>query len=98
MGLLVDLLESLDARVGVDLRRRDRRVAEQLLHGAQVGAGVEEVRGEGVAQRVDAEAGVLVDLLEEARDGLLHGAHADALAGAREEHGVAIGARPERAQ
>jgi hypothetical protein len=38
--------------VGVDLRGGDVGVAQQQLHHAQVGAVVDEVRGEGVAQRV----------------------------------------------
>ena len=40
------------AEMGVDLGRRHRRVAEQLLHDAQVGAALEQVRREGVAQHV----------------------------------------------
>ena len=48
----VQLLEPLARHVGVDLRGRDVGVAEQQLHGAQVGAVVEQVGGEGVAQRV----------------------------------------------
>ena len=40
------------AEMGVDLGRRHRRVAEQLLHDAQVGAALEQVRREGVAQDV----------------------------------------------
>jgi hypothetical protein len=42
----------------VDLGRADRGVAEELLHGTQVRAPLEEVRREGVAQgvRVDAAA------------------------------------------
>ena len=43
----------------VDLRGGQRRVAQQLLHRAQVGAGVEQMRGEGVPQRVDVQLGVL---------------------------------------
>ena len=38
--------------VSVDLGRGDVLVAEQLLHGADVMAGLEEMRGERVAQRV----------------------------------------------
>ena len=51
----MQLLQPLARNVGVDLRRRDVRVAEQQLHHAQVGAVVEQVRGEGVAQRVRRE-------------------------------------------
>ena len=68
-------------------------MAEQLLDGTEIGACVEQMRGEGVAQRVDREAGVLVDLVEESRDELLHHAHADPLAGAREEVGATLDSR-----
>ena len=44
--------EPLAADVGVHLRRRQVGVAEQLLHDPQVGATVEQMGGEGVAQRV----------------------------------------------
>src|SRR5438552_12375832 len=40
----------------VDLRRRDVRVAEHRLHGAQVGAALEQMGGEAVAQRVRVDA------------------------------------------
>jgi hypothetical protein len=39
----VQLLQPLARDVGVDRRRRDVGVAEQHLHGAQVGAVVEQV-------------------------------------------------------
>ena len=38
--------------VGVDLRRSQARVTEDLLHGAQIGATVEKMGGCGVTQRV----------------------------------------------
>ena len=41
--------------MGVDLRRADALVPEQLLDGAQVAAALDEVRGERVAQRVRAD-------------------------------------------
>src|SRR5512140_213986 len=90
MGFCVDLLQALDARVRVDLRRRDRGVSEELVDGAEIGAGVQKVRGEGVAQRVHREASGLVDLLEELADHELHGAHAYSRAGAREKERGAI--------
>ena len=37
-------LEAVDGHVGVELRRREGRMAEQLLHHAQVGATLEQVR------------------------------------------------------
>src|ERR1051325_231919 len=93
--LEIDLLEPLDAGVRVDLRRRDRRMAEELLDGAQVGAGVEQVCREGVAKGVDAEARVLVDLGQEGRHDFLDGANADAAAGAGEPKGIPIGDAPD---
>ena len=45
MGGAVDLPQALLADLGVHLRRRDRGVAEQLLHDPQVGAVVEQVGG-----------------------------------------------------
>ena len=38
--------------MGIDLRRRDVGVAEHLLHAAQIGAAVEQMAGEGMAQHV----------------------------------------------
>jgi putative NIF3 family GTP cyclohydrolase 1 type 2 len=49
---MVNLFQSLHARMRVDLRTAQRRVAEQLLHRPQIGTGIEEVRREGMPQRV----------------------------------------------
>ena len=64
--------------VRVDLRRVRALVAEQLLHDAQVGATIEQVRGERVSQQVRVrldrqtrDRGVLAD-------GRLHGAYGQA--------------------
>ena len=48
-------LEPLLQHMGVDLRRRNVGVAEQGLHDAEVGAIVQEVAGEGVAEHVRAD-------------------------------------------
>jgi hypothetical protein len=45
-------LQVLGGDVGVDLRGGDVRVAEHGLHGAQVGAALQQVRGEGVPELV----------------------------------------------
>ena len=50
--LRVDGAEALVADVGVPLRRGHVGVAEQLLHRAQVGPAIEQVRGEAVTQCV----------------------------------------------
>src|SRR5215208_37398 len=75
MELLVDGAQVLAVDVGVDLRRGDVGVAEHLLHGAQVGAALQQVGGEGVAERVGRDvlldSGSLDVLLQD-----LPGAHA----------------------
>ena len=96
--------------VGVDLRRRDVGMAEQLLHDAEIGAVLQEVAGEGVAQHVRRDlrrrnAGGGGELLEVAGEGLA--GQVAALAERREQpRAVAaagrvarreIGARPPRA-
>jgi hypothetical protein len=52
---LVDLAEAGDADVGIDLRGAEAAVAKEFLDNAQVGAGVEEVRGVAVAEFVGGE-------------------------------------------
>ena len=56
MVLLHELLETLLEHVGVDFRRRDVRVPQQLLHRSQIGAAIEQVAGERVTQHVRADA------------------------------------------
>ena len=51
----VDLAQPVDRDERVDLRRRDRRVPEQLLDDAHVGPAVEQVGGERVPQHVGAD-------------------------------------------
>ena len=46
------LLQPLFEHVRIDLRGRDIGMAQQLLHRAQVGAAIEQMAGEGVAQDV----------------------------------------------
>ena len=56
VGRGMELLQSFACHVSIDLRGRDVGVAEQHLHHAQVGAVVEQVGGEGVAQHVRRDA------------------------------------------
>ena len=51
----VDLADPLAGQVGVQLGRADTRMSEQLLDDPQVGAALEQVRRERVAQRVRAD-------------------------------------------
>src|SRR5690348_10260719 len=94
----IRLLQPLDAGVRVDLRRLHRRVPEQLLYGAQVGAGIQEMRREGVAQRVRGQPPALADEIEQLGHGVLQRARADPLPTCRQEERRAIRFRPERAQ
>ena len=60
MRLVVDILELLFDKLGVDLRGGDVGVAEHFLNGAEVRAVFEQVRRERVAQGV--RRNVLFDL------------------------------------
>src|SRR5687768_5518910 len=82
--------------MGVDLRRRDRRVAKQLLYSSQVRSRVKQMSREGVSERVRAEAGVLSDLVEKPRHDLLDATHADALAGPSDEDREPVDLAAER--
>src|SRR5690242_8511338 len=52
MRAVVDLPQAASVDVAVHLRRRERAVAEQLLDRPQVGAALEQMRRERVAQAV----------------------------------------------
>src|SRR5690349_7971771 len=52
MRRVVNLRERLEVEVGIDLRGRNARVAEHLLHGTQVLRRLQHVRGERVPQHV----------------------------------------------
>src|SRR5579859_316444 len=50
MGTVVDASQPATVDVAVDLRRRERAVAEELLDHPEVGAALEQVGGEGVPE------------------------------------------------
>src|SRR5258706_8544522 len=52
VGPPVDLLQLLQADVGVDLGGGKTRVAEHLLHGADIRPPIQEVRGKRMPERV----------------------------------------------
>ena len=52
MRFSVSLFETFDRNVGVNLRGRKTGVAEQRLDAAEIGAAIEHVGGEAVAQFV----------------------------------------------
>ncbi len=55
---IVDFLHPLRRQMRVDLRGAQALMAQQFLHAAQIGAVVQQVRGEAVPQRVRADAGI----------------------------------------
>src|SRR5579872_1278034 len=80
MRLGVYSFESFDAGMRIDLRGRNRCVAEQLLDGTKVGSRIEQVCGECMAKGVYRETCIFIDLTQEATDDCLHHAHSNALA------------------
>src|SRR3954447_25923569 len=93
MGLVVNLLQSLDAGVGVDLRGTERGMPQQLLNGAQVGSGIEHVGCEGVTERVDPET-VSPDPVEHPVHHALNAARPQPLPPPTHEHGAAVCSGP----
>ena len=55
MQIAHEAFQPLLQHMGIDLRGRDIGVAEKRLHHAQIGAIVQEVAGEGMAQHVRAQ-------------------------------------------
>ena len=68
MRLAIHVLQPLHTSMRINLRGRNGSVAEQLLNGPQIGAGIQKVGGERVAEGVSREAGVLVDAVEKSGD------------------------------
>jgi len=73
MGARVRATRSLDGHVRIDLGRRQSTVAEQLLDGAQIGAGIEKMGREGMTQHVRARVGRLRRVSQRGLDTALHG-------------------------
>src|SRR4051794_25880037 len=92
MRLIVDLLQSFHARVGVDLSGAQRCVAQQLLHGAKVGSGIEHVGGEGMAKRVDPKP-VTSNAIQHPMHDSLDSSGSQALSSPAHEHGAAVSAQ-----
>ena len=89
MRLEIQLAAAAVGYVGVELRRGQIRVSEHLLNGAQVGAALEQVGGEGVAEQVGVDAARLEARLvrELAQDQEGAGAGERAALGVEEELG-----------
>src|SRR5438093_250277 len=90
----VRLQEPGGADMGVALRGREPAVAEQLLDHPEVGAVVEQVRGERVAQRVRAHAARDAGGADRAPDDRMDRAHAEPPAPMVDEDRPAAGGAP----
>ena len=95
MGVGVGFAEALDGEMGVDLGGAKMGVAKKFLDTAKVGAGVEEVGGEGVAEFVRREGGGESDAAEPCFENALDGTRGEAGAGVVEEKRGIVGERPQ---
>src|SRR4051794_6799642 len=93
MRLIVDFLQSFYARVGVHLSGAQRCVAQQLLHGAKIGSGIEHVGSEGVAERVHPKP-VTPDAIQHPMHDSLDAAWPQPLSPPAHEDGAAISTQP----
>ena len=96
MRRVVGLRQMLEIEVRVDLRRGDARVAQHLLHRAQVAARLQHVRGEGVAQHVRVHLRGQAQLERPVLEPRLHRARAQAPAVLADEERRLLAARHAR--
>ena len=89
MSLFEGRSQPLVRHMGVDLRRGERRVAEHLLHAAQVGAPLQQMGRHRMPKSVRAEVGCPLGHLKGAMDDPAHHPRVDPLAALAEEHGLA---------
>src|SRR5579863_1599286 len=74
MGTTVNLFQMTHADMSIALRSGETRMAEHLLNRAQVGAGVEQMRREAVAQTMRRQGRLEAGNGQPALEHLLHGA------------------------
>lgn len=90
MRLIVDVREMLEIERGVDLRRGDAGVAEQFLHGAQIAARLQHVRGERMPQHVRMHVGGNAGDQRRALHTIAHDIRRQAIAARREKQRIRI--------
>ena len=89
MGRAIGLDQPVGIDRGVDLRRRQRGVAEQFLDRAQIAAAGEKMRGEGMPQRMRRRGLGQAERAAQPRHGKLHEARRQRAAlGADEQRAV----------
>ena len=87
MRLIIDLGQMLEVEVGIHLGRRDMGVSQQLLYGAQVAAGLEQVGSKGVAQDMGMDLVVQTLLAGAQGHARFDGAHAQGRTADTDEQG-----------
>ena len=89
MRSTVDVEQLRGVDVGVPLRRGQLNVPEQLLDRAQIGAALQQVRGEGMPERVRADAEARAAGRDVACDEALHAAPREPCAARGDEQRIA---------
>src|SRR5215469_14995626 len=97
VGGVVDAGEMLEVKVSVDLGRGDIGMAQELLHPAQLGTGLEQVRGEGVPEKVRIDVGGDALAARPVGDPQLDGPPAEAPSRTADEERLLAGSRHARA-
>lgn len=87
----MDVLQQLDANLGVHLRRLQLRVSKQLLDDAHVGPVFEHVRGAGVAQQVAVARPAWVGFFDVLLDEVAEAVGAKPASVAGDEQGLFLG-------
>ena len=77
--LVIDLGQMLKIEMGIDLRRRDIGVPQELLDRSQVARGFEQVARERMAQQMRMKVALRAMLLRPLLEPLLHGSRMDTL-------------------
>jgi hypothetical protein len=91
MRFIVNAGEVLEIKVRIYLGRADVGVPKQFLHGPQVAAGLEQVRGEGVPEHVRMHVFRQTTEPRPVRDAALHDAGTEPSAAHSDEYRVLVG-------
>src|SRR6185437_751259 len=94
---VVNAGEVLEVKVGVDLGRGDVGMPQQFLYPAQLGAGLEQVRGEGMAEKMRIDMGGEALAARPVRDPQLDRPPPEAPPGAADEERLLLRSREVRA-
>src|SRR5688500_13465177 len=91
MGCVVNAGQVLEIKMGINLRRGDVGMAEELLYATQFSARFKQVRGEGVRDEVGMDLDPEPLTAAPVGDSILHGAAAQAPPVAAEKKRIRVG-------